>query len=107
MDKNTFQPEDYSVKITHHVLSRLLEEKFQAKRKESRTSSEQITSYLFKREILGTLIKKYGIELPLDHPFYVGTHGTDGTTQSVPSEPSEPSTINSIQVIGPSIIDES
>ncbi|MDE2589771.1 MAG: hypothetical protein KGL95_08935, partial [Patescibacteria group bacterium] len=56
------------------------------------TSHEKITSYIFKRDMLDTLIRKYGIELPLDHPFYVGTHGTHNTLQSEPSVPSEPNT---------------
>ncbi|MGB6462860.1 MAG: hypothetical protein WBF38_01370 [Nitrosotalea sp.] len=95
VDKNTFYPEDYTTKISHHTLSKMLEEKFQAKRKESRTSSEKITSYLFKRGMLDTLNKKYGIKLPLDHSLYVGTHGTPDTLPSEPSVPSEPSSPSS------------
>lgn len=95
VDKNTFYPEDYTIKISHYSLSRMLEEKFQAKRNESRTSHEKITSYIFKRDMLDTLIKKYGIELPLDHPFYVGTRGTLDTLQSEPSVPSDPTSTDS------------
>lgn len=93
--KSTFHPEEYTNKITYHSLSKLLEDKFQAKRKQLRTSKEQITSYKFNREVIETLIRKYGIELPIDHPFHVGTHGTLGIVQNEPSEPNESSTKSS------------
>lgn len=95
LDRNTFHPEEYPNKITYYSLSKLLEDKFQAKKKQWRDNKEQKTSYQFKKDAVKSLTQKYGIDLPLDHPIYLGTDGTHGSSAS--SEPSEPSSEDQVK----------
>jgi len=79
----TFHPDDYANRITHNSLSKILEYKFQGERHQRKTRDEQgaqhqTTVYLFERDILEKLIRKYRIELPLDHPIFSGSRGSRG-----------------------------
>jgi len=86
---STFYADDYAQKITHQSLAKLFEYKFQAakvilKTRDSQQIQHQTTVYRFKKNIMQKLIKKYGTELPIDHPLYVrelGEHGEHGDDQ--------------------------
>lgn len=64
-EKETFFPHDFSAKITRNYLSKLLEQKFYAKRKSTyRTDAGKkhlMTAYQFNTEIISTLTKKYNV----------------------------------------------
>ncbi len=66
-NKKTFVPDEFDVRLTPNSLKNLVEDKFQAK-KIVRTitrnkKSVKITSYFFDKEILESLMTKYGINL--------------------------------------------
>ena len=73
----TFYPQGFYEKITHQYLAKLFEDKFQGKKdprkkRDAEKKQHQITMYRFDREVLQKLVKKYGTELSIDHPLYVG-----------------------------------
>ena len=75
----TFYAEEYSEKITQHTISKIFRDKFQATKHVKATRDQdkiqhQITTYKFDKSVAMTLSKKYGIEVPLDSPLYVGQH---------------------------------
>jgi len=78
--QRTFLPDDYPVKITHHSLAKIIDYKFQGKKiqvkfRDTNNVQHQTTWYQFNKVVLQALVKKYGIGLPLDSPFYVGEQG--------------------------------
>lgn len=82
LDKQTFLPHDYSKKITRNFLSRLFEDKFQAKRI---TKYELIegkkhlrTEYLFDPDILQRLATKYNVSISIDSVVLGGRGGGSG-----------------------------
>ena len=82
LDKQTFLPHDYSKKITRNFLSRLFEDKFQAKRT---TKYEVIegkkhlkTEYLFDLDILQRLVTKYNVSISIDNLILCGRSGGSG-----------------------------
>ncbi len=79
----TFYPEEYLDKITHHYLSKIFEYKFQSikeikKIRDEKGKQHQITIYRFRRDVIDSLLKKYGIGLPIDHFLYLGEVGEHG-----------------------------
>lgn len=69
----TFYPDDFTSRLTPYFLTRILEDKFHATKRSKRVRDEagilhKITNYVFQKEILEKLTKKYGIELPIDSP---------------------------------------
>jgi len=84
LDGMTFYPEDFPGKITTHSIAKILEDKFQAEKTKNKIRDEnkiqhQVTSYSFKKDVIETFVKKYGIELALDSPFYIGEQGEQGS----------------------------
>jgi len=77
--QRTFYPDDYPDKITHHSLAKIIDYKFQGERLQRKFRENNIqrqqTLYSFKNDVLEKLVRKYGIELPVDHILYVGQHG--------------------------------
>jgi len=79
----TFFPEDYGTRITHQYLAKLLEYKFQGVKiqknyRDEQKTKHQITSYAFKKGVLAKLATKYGVELAIDSPIFVGELGELG-----------------------------
>lgn len=79
----TFYAEEYSEKITQYTISKIFDNKFQATRHTKVTRDQdkiqhQTTIYRFDKAVATTLSKKYGIEVPLDNPLYVGQHSQHG-----------------------------
>ncbi len=66
LEKETFYPHDYSIKITRNSLASLFEDKFQAKRKPiyrlEDNKKHLITVYQFKPEVIEVLTKKYNVK---------------------------------------------
>lgn len=86
--RKTFYAEEFNLKITPQVLARIFSDKFQATKKQTRTRNEhgtqsQVTTYLFNGDTLLMLAKKYGIELSIDNPAYVGALGSQGSQEGV------------------------
>jgi len=82
LDKETFSPHDFTKKITRNYLSKLFDEKFQAKRSIKYEihgeRKHQRTEYLFDFEIITKLVQKYNIELPIDSIILSGQRGRSG-----------------------------
>lgn len=83
--KGTFYSDDYG-KITKNLLSRLLQDKFQAT-KQTRFLKEESkyhkqTYYSFKLEVLQRLAHKYDIALPLSSSIYSGSSGQSDSTEN-------------------------
>lgn len=79
----TFYAEEYSEKITRHTIAKIFENKFQATKHVKVTRDEnkiqhQTTVYKFVKDTAAILSKKYGIEVTLDSPLYVGQHSQQG-----------------------------
>ena len=86
LDKETFYPHDFPKKVTRNYLSKLFDEKFQAKR---HTKYETIgerkhlrTEYKFDLEIVQKLATKYNIALPIDSVVLSGQRGGSGENTS-------------------------
>jgi len=80
--RRTFQPDEYPNYITYNSLSKTLEQKFhgvkhQVKKRED-SVQHQITSYSFTMGDLEKLVKKYGIEVPVDSPIHSRELGEQG-----------------------------
>ncbi|MGA9230280.1 MAG: hypothetical protein WBV92_09015 [Nitrosotalea sp.] len=83
----TFYAEEYSEKITQYIISKIFDNKFQAVKhvkviRDQNKIQHQTTVYKFDRMTIITLSRKYGVEIPLDNPLYVGQQGKLGS-QSV------------------------
>ena len=82
LDKETFYPHDFTKKITRNYLSKLFDEKFQAKKNIKYEiigeRKHQRTEYLFDLEITTKLVQKYNIELPIDSIILSGQRGRSG-----------------------------
>lgn len=79
----TFYADEYSEKITQYTISKIFDNKFQAVKHIKVTRDQdkiqhQTTIYKFNKSVAITLSKKYGIEVPLDSPLYVGQHSQRG-----------------------------
>jgi len=82
LDKETFYPHDFTKKVTRNFLSKLFDEKFQAKRITKYETigdrKHQRTEYLFDYKIIQKLVQKYNVELPIDSVILSGGGGTSG-----------------------------
>lgn len=66
LEKETFYPHEFGTKITRNYLARLLEDKFQARRKQLYKTDENnkkhlLTVYQFKEDVIQVLSTKYNI----------------------------------------------
>ena len=73
----TFYPDEYSSKLTHHFVSKIFENKFLAEKRsrwirDEKGGQHKTTNYFFKMEALEKLARKYGVEIPIDHPIHRG-----------------------------------
>ena len=73
LDSETFLTHEFG-KITRYKLSKILTDKFQAKKiqsfREKENQRHRITTYLFNPETLKKLVMKYNIALQIDHVLY-------------------------------------
>jgi len=73
LDSETFLTHEFG-KITRYKLSKILTDKFQAKKiqsfREKENQRHRITTYLFNPETLKKLVMKYNVALPIDHVLY-------------------------------------
>ena len=86
LDKETFYPHDYTKKITRNFLSKLFDEKFQAKKitkyKTMENKKHLKTEYLFDPKTIQKLVQKYNIELAIDSVILSGQRGGRGEIAS-------------------------
>jgi len=82
LDKETFYPHEFTKKVTRNFLSKLFDEKFQAKRITKYETigdrKHQRTEYLFDYKIIQKLVQKYNVEIPIDSVILSGEGGTSG-----------------------------
>ncbi len=81
--QRTFYSDNHPEKITHHSLAKIIDYKFQGKKKQVKFRDDnyvqhQTTLYQFKKDVLQALVKKYGVGLKIDSPLYVGEQGEQG-----------------------------
>jgi len=86
LDKQTFYPDDFSRKITRNFLSKLFEEKFQAKKiikyQTFEGKKHLRTDYLFDPAVAQKLAIKYNIPIPIDSPILGGQGGGSSGIES-------------------------
>ena len=84
LDKETFYPYDFGIKVTRHYLSSLFEAKYQAVRittykTDEKGKKHKITVYRFGSDVLEVLSKKYNIkDLKTSQPVLIGGNGQQG-----------------------------
>lgn len=98
--RKSFHPEEFGVTITPQLVASIFRDKFQATKKQARARDEdrkqhQVTTYVFNNEIILKLSKKYGVDLTINSPAYLGSQGTHGSQKCEPSEPSAPTLVTS------------
>lgn len=84
----TFYAEEFAERLTPQLLARIFSDKFQATKKQVRTRNEhgtqyQVTTYHLDKDTMLMLAKKYGVDLPIDNPTYVGALGSQGAQEDV------------------------
>ncbi len=84
LDKETFLPYDFPTKVSRNSLSKMLEEKFKAKKVSRYDTIEgkkhRRTEYMFDSEIIVKLAQKYNIEIPIDSVVLCGEGGRGDST---------------------------
>ena len=89
-EKQTFYPHDFGTKITRNSLSELFEGKFNAKRHQTHETDEKNkvhrrTAYVFDKETITVLTKKYNIKNGSSVSSGQGSHGGQVKTTSTTS----------------------
>lgn len=104
LEKETFYPHDFVTKVTRNYLSRLFEDKYQARRKQTYQTDEKNkkhlhTVYQFKADVIEVLSKKYNVKEEKQNSILVSSGGSGRSGQLVESKADHVDDVDHLKLI--------